>query len=191
MPPHLLPALAEIGVEPEDDIIILSREVAREGRNLARLNGRTCPVSVIRRVGDLLVDLHGQHEHQSLLREECHLDFLDALGDTAFHHLKAEVTARNRTRNALLQEMHDLQSDERERLRTIDLLSFQVREIEKAVPTPGEEEELVAERSRLANAEKLHAAAAAVYNCFMKAMMGARYWMHWAKQRRTRNTATL
>lgn len=161
---HLLPALAEVGVEPEEGMIILSREVAREGRNLARLNGRACPVSVIRQVGDLLVDLHGQHEHQSLLREECHLDFLDALGDVAFHQLKAEVATRNRTRNALRQEMHALQTDERERLRTIDLLSFQVREIEKAAPIPGEEEELTTERSRLANAEKLHAAAAAVYS---------------------------
>ena len=161
--PHLLPALAELAVEPEDGLIIFSREVAREGRNLARINGRTCPVSVIRQVGDLLVDLHGQHEHQSLLREEHHIAFLDALGDADFNHVKANVAELARRRSALLQELHDLQTDERDRLRAIDLLAFQVQEIEKAAPTPGEEEELTAERSRLANAEKLHESAAAAY----------------------------
>jgi len=161
--PHLLPALTELDIEPEDGVIIFSREVAREGRNLARINGRACPVSVIRQVGDLLVDLHGQHEHQSLLREEHHITFLDALGDADFIRMKAEVAELARRRGALLQELHDLQSDERDRLRAIDLLSFQVGEIEKAALTPGEEEELTAERSRLANAEKLHAAATAAH----------------------------
>jgi len=160
---HLLPALAELGVEPEDGLIILSREMAREGRNLARLNGRTCPVSVIRQVGDLLVDLHGQHEHQSLLREEHHLAFLDALGDAAFHELRGEVAALARRRSALLRELEALQTDERERLRQLDLLTFQVQEIDRAALIPGEEDELAAERLRLANAEKLHAAATAAY----------------------------
>jgi len=161
--PHLLPALAELGIEPEDGLIILGREVAREGRNVARINGRTCPVNVIRQVGDVLVDLHGQHEHQSLLREEHHLAFLDALGDEQFAQTKSAVAELARRRAALLAELHSLQSDERERLRAIDLLSFQVQEIEKAKLLPGEEAELSVERSRLANAEKLHAAAAAVY----------------------------
>lgn len=162
--PHLLPALAELGVEPEDGLIILGREVAREGRNAARINGRTCPVNVIRQVGDILVDLHGQHEHQSLLREEHHLAFLDALGDEPFIRLKSDVAELARRRHALLTELHSLQTDERERLRAVDLLSFQVQEIEKAELAVGEEEELTAERSRLANAEKLHAAATAAYS---------------------------
>lgn len=161
--PHLLPALAESGVEPEDGLLILSREVAREGRNVARINGRTVPVSVVRGVGDLLVDLHGQHEHQSLLREERHLEFLDALGDEAFLQLKARVGELARERAALLRELHSLQSSERDRLRMVDLLAFQVQEIDKANLTPGEEDELAQERMRLANAEKLHAAASAVY----------------------------
>ncbi len=161
--PHLRPALAEIEIEPEDGMIILSREVAREGRNLARVNGRACPVSVIRQVGDLLVDLHGQHEHQSLLREEQHLTFLDALGDATFVQTKAEVAELARRRTMLLRELRELQSDERERLRTIDLLSFQVGEIERAMLAPGEEDELATERNRLANAEKLHAATSAAY----------------------------
>jgi DNA repair protein RecN (Recombination protein N) len=160
---HLLPLLAEVGVEPEDGAIIVTREVAREGRNVARINGRPSPVSVIRQVGDLLVDLHGQHEHQSLLREEHHLTFLDALGDDAYHRLRAEVAEGARARTALYHELRALQTDERDRLRTIDLLAFQLQEIDKANLIPGEDEELTAERTRLANAERLHAAATAVY----------------------------
>ncbi len=161
---HLLPALAEVGVEPEDGLLIITREVAREGRNVARINGRACPVSVIRQTGDLLVDLHGQHEHQSLLREEHHITFLDALGDEEYQQLLAEVATLNSRRNALLRELHGLQSDERERLRMIDLLGFQVKEIEKAKLQPEEEAALQSERVRLANAERLHAAASAVYS---------------------------
>ena len=161
--PHLLEALTEIGVEAEDGMIILSREVAREGRNLARINGRACPVSVIRQVGDLLVDLHGQHEHQSLLREEHHLAFLDALGDAEFLRLKAQVAELHAGVRRCCRNCATCKTDERERLRMIDLLGFQVQEIDKAELTPGEEEELTAERSRLANAEKLHAAASAAY----------------------------
>lgn len=161
--PHLQAALDEIGVTPEDGLIMLSRDVAREGRNVARINGRTAPLSIMRQVGDLLVDLHGQHEHQSLLREEHHLAFLDGLGDEAFHRLQDEVAQLARRRMALLREWHDLQSDERDRLRAIDLLTFQVDEIENAALMPGEEDELAAERLRLANAEKLHDAASSAY----------------------------
>jgi DNA repair protein RecN (Recombination protein N) len=161
---HLLPALAEVGIEPEDGLLIVTREVAREGRNVARVNGRPCPVSVIRQVGDLLVDLHGQHEHQSLLREEHHIAFLDALGNEAYTQLRAQVADLVRRRNALLRELHGLQSDERERLRMIDLLGFQVTEIEKANLQPYEEAALQSERTRLANAERLHAASSAIYS---------------------------
>lgn len=169
---HLLPALAEAGIEPEEGLVILSREVAREGRNVARINGRTVPVSVVRQVGDLLVDLHGQHEHQSLLREDRHIAFLDALGDEAFHAMKAEVADFARTRAGLRRELRALQSDERDRLRAIDLLTYQVEEIDKAAPMPGEEEELTNERSRLANAERLSAAAGAAYALLYEAEEG-------------------
>jgi DNA repair protein RecN (Recombination protein N) len=161
--PHILPVLAEIGVEPEEGVLVLTREVAREGRSLARVNGRTTPVSVLRHLGDLLVDLHGQHEHQSLLREDTHLAFLDALGDEAFATTKTRVLHLAHERQRLRQEVQRLTTDERERLRTLDLLSYQVQEIDRAQLVAGEEEELLTERTRLAHAEKLHAAASSAY----------------------------
>jgi DNA repair protein RecN (Recombination protein N) len=161
--PHLLPALADLGVEPEDGLLILARDVALEGRNVARINGRQCPVSTLKQVGDLLVDLHGQHEHQSLIREDQHLAYLDALGDEAFIRTKATVADLARQRARLLDELAALHSDERDRLRAIDLIGFQVEEIDRAELMDGEDEQLAVERNRLANAEKLYAGMAAAY----------------------------
>ena len=161
--PHLLSLLLDLGVEVEDGLLTLAREVALEGRNLARINNRLTPLSILRQVGDLLVDLHGQHEHQSLLREERHRDFLDALGNDAFRQLRTDVAQLAHRRQQLLHEQQALISDERDRLRAIDLLAFQLEEIEQAQLTIDEEEALAAERLRLANAEKLHEAAALAY----------------------------
>lgn len=169
---QLLPALRELGVEPEDGLLIINREVAREGRNVARINGRTCPVNVVRQVGDLLVDLHGQHEHQSLLREDHHIDFLDALGNEAFQQVKTEMAALARRRAGCQRELRELRSDARDRTRAIDLLGYQIEEIDKAGLTAGEDEELTAERNRLANAEKLHSAAEESYALLYEASEG-------------------
>lgn len=162
--PSFEESLIEIGVEAEDGYIILSREIAREGRNVIRINGRTAALNQLRQVGDLLVDLHGQHEHQSLLREEHHIDFLDAFGDASFVELKSTVAELVKARNGLRREWQQLQTDEKERLRAIDLLAFQVDEIDRAQLLPGEEEEMGIERLRLANAEKLHDAASRAYS---------------------------
>ncbi len=156
--------LAEIGIEPEDGLIIIYREVAVEGRNIARINGRTCPVNVLRQAGELLVDLHGQHEHQSLLHEEAHIGFLDAAGDETLLKLKDEMADLVRQRNVLLTEIRDLATGERDRQRAIDLLNYQIEEISRANLQPNEDEILMAEKMRLANAEKLHSAASEVYD---------------------------
>lgn len=156
--------LAEIGIEPEDGLIIIYREVAMEGRNIARINGRTCPVNILRQTGELLVDLHGQHEHQSLLHEEAHIGFLDAAGDDSLLKLKDEMSDLVRQRNVLLSEIRDLATGERDRQRSIDLLNYQIDEISKANLQAGEDDILIAEKMRLANAEKLHSAASEVYN---------------------------
>jgi DNA repair protein RecN (Recombination protein N) len=166
-------ALLELGIEPEDGQLIIAREVAREGRNVARVNGRICPVAVVRQLGDLLVDLHGQHEHQSLLKESQHLAFLDALGDAAYGQLRARVAELAHTRGRLLAELRALETGERDRLRNIDLLSFQLEEIARAELVEGEEESLNTERTRLANAERLHGAADATYRLLYEAEEGA------------------
>ena len=156
-------ALDEAGLVPEDGRIIVSRELLRGGKSQCRINGRPSTVSLLKEITDRLVDIHGQHDHQSLLRSERHLDMLDewcgsdALTERA---LVSEAYARLR---ALQNEVTQLENDQRERARSIDLYQFQIEEIKSAGLMPGEEDELQADRTRLANAEKLHAAASSAF----------------------------
>ncbi len=155
--------LEDAGFEPEDGRIIVSRELHRTGKSQCRINGRPSTVSLLKEITDRLVDIHGQHDHQSLLRAERHLDMLDEwCGEPALRERTFVGEAYARLR-ALQSELRQLESDQRERARTIDLYQFQIEEIRGADLQPGEDEELLADRTRLANAEKLHAAASMAY----------------------------
>jgi len=146
--------LAEYDLEAEDRTLILAREIHRSGRTTARINGRAMPLSVLQQVGSLLVDIHGQGEHLSLLRPEQHIHFLDRYANLlprrrALGTLVAEW-------RALRRELATLQQDERELERRIDLLRFQVEEIESAHLQASEVAQLEHERTILNNAERLH-----------------------------------
>lgn len=156
-------AAEEAGFEPEDGLLTFSRELSASGRSRFRINGRTATLSVVRSIARFLIDVHGQHEHQSLLDVGRHLDFLDSLGGEKVESLRREVEGLYREWRALLEERERIVSSERERAQRLDLLQFQRREIDAANLRPGEEEELRREREILANAERLHEAAAAAY----------------------------
>jgi DNA repair protein RecN (Recombination protein N) len=150
---------------PSETELLLSRQVHVSGRSQCRLNGSPLTLSMLREVGAALVDLHGQHEHQSLLRTETHLLHLDAAGGEG--HLN-EVERFAEVYEAL-REVRDqrraLQQDDRARAQRVDLLEFQVREIESANLRPGEEQSLLDERRRLGGIEKLGEAAALALSC--------------------------
>lgn len=148
--------LTEEGLDEGDDII-LGRELSRTSQGAARVNGRRTTVGVLRTIGEGLVDLHGQHDHQSLLNVERHIDILDAWAGSGLATVRnrvADVFKRWKDRRA---ELAALQMDERERARLIDLYRFQIAEIDEAKPRADEEEGLLAERARFAGAEKLSA----------------------------------
>lgn len=152
----LAPVLAEHGLDGDQpDEIVLAREVRANGRSIARVNGRSVTTALLGEVGNLLVDVHGQGEHLSLLHEREHVGLLDryaGLGEQV-----SCVTDLVRRVRAVRRELESLRQDERERARRIDLLTYQVEEIRAARLKVGEEEELDAERKRLANAEQLSA----------------------------------
>ncbi len=157
-------AAADLGFEVEDNTLILSREIARGGRSQARVNGRPATASALREITSLLIDVHGQHEHQSLLLVPLHGQILDAwIGDKA-SDLRGHAEEFYVRLQVLRTERDRLQTDERERARLLDLYKFQLAEIEAARLDEGEEESLAAERNRLANAEKLYAAASEVHD---------------------------
>lgn len=160
--------LSDLGVELEEGALYLAREVQTGGRSLARVNGQAVPLSVLKAIGDRLVDLHGQHEHQSLLKPSSHLEFLDRwLGEPALN-LRAQVREAVQSLQRLQAEYQELRQREREREQMLDLYRFQIDEIRSANLQIGEEEILQTEERRLAHAEKLLALAGSAYETLME-----------------------
>jgi DNA repair protein RecN (Recombination protein N) len=160
---QLAPILEAEGLEDEaPDMLVLARELKANGRSISRVNGRAVNLTILRDIADPLIDIHGQGEHLSLLKPKAHLPLLDS-----YAGLVAERTAvaREVTQlHKLQREMASLRRDERQIAQRIDMLQFQVQEIDAANLIPGEEDELRAERTRLANVEQLmrHASEALV-----------------------------
>lgn len=159
--PELQTLVAELGFDLEDDQLFVSREVAASGKSTCRLGGRPASVTQLKAVGEWLVDLHGQHEHQSLLAVARHLDMLDDWGGKPVQSLRAEVAAAFQKVQSLRREKDELEKDSRERAHLLDLYQFQVKEIGEARLTVGEDEELQTEHNRVANAQRLAEAALA------------------------------
>lgn len=141
---------------PELSIV---REVLAEGRSRVRVNGHLGTAGLLRELANLLVDLHGQHEHQCLLQSSSHLEFLDACGAAPHHKLLREVQEAWALWHAALARRQELQQDESTRAQRLDLLTFQMQEIDEAALLPDEEDTLKEDRHRLQNVEHLRARA--------------------------------
>jgi DNA repair protein RecN (Recombination protein N) len=150
---HLLPPFAQLGIELEEGRLVLKREVLREGKSRAWVNGSPTTISVLAEIGALLVDLHGQHETQSLLRPDAQRDMLDAYADADVERV-AVRDAHSRLK-ALEQREAELSSRQADVRRKADYLRHVVEEIERAAPKLGEDEALSTEAKRLAHAEEL------------------------------------
>jgi DNA repair protein RecN (Recombination protein N) len=151
----------------EDGQLIIRREVGADGRSRVRLNNRLATAAALRDLGDLLVDLHGQHEHQVLMRPEAHLGYLDAYGDAGHAALRAQVRAAYEEHHALERRLAELEQDEATRAQRLDMLGYQIEEIDNAAVEVGEDDRLSEERLLLLNSEKLRDAAALCRDCLM------------------------
>jgi len=153
-PPRRLEGLLEQHDIPfEDDEVLLSRVVTAEGRSRGYVCGSLVPIAVLASVGDELVDIHGQHEHQSLLKVDRQLDLLDgfAATDGQVRGVSEMVSALRDLERAIA----ELECDDRERARRVDYLKYEIREIDKAGLGVGEEEGLKARRNLITNAEQI------------------------------------
>ena len=164
--PDGLPGLEETGTAPDEDgHLLLQRELTGDGKNLCRVNGRPVTVAQLRKIGEELLNIHGQHDGQQLLDEEQHLSYLDRFGRTeaplgryqAAYGAMADLQAKIRA----------LQMDEAEKARRMDSLRFQIDELERAQLVPGEEESLTERRDLLRNGEK-----------YLSALSGADYCLN-------------
>ena len=135
------------------DEVILTREVRSSGRSQARINGTTCNLTVYREIGGMLVDIHGQGEHLSLLRPAQHIYLLDRYA--GLEDARAGFKEVVRALDQVQAEIKSLLTDEAALARRVDMLQYQVQEIDTAALRPDEEDELQQERNRLVNAEKI------------------------------------
>ncbi len=158
--------LAEKGLRSDEDNLVISCESKRGGRSVLRVNGHAVTKAVLRQIGRLLVDIHGQSEHLSLLDRKYHLDFLDAYGHTT--DLRQSFSARVTELNQLEQELKALAEQEEDMARRQEFLGFQLDEIKRAKLQPEEEEELERERNILSSAEQLRAMSYEAYQALSR-----------------------
>lgn len=147
--------LQEMDIEPEDGQVIIRRKIGLT-RSEIRINDQAATLNKLRAVTDLLIDIHGQHEHQSLLRDGYHLKILDDFQAKETGALRQEVSESYHTYRSLLDRLSGFHLDEGERQRELDFLKFEIQDIEDAALREGEEEELSAKYKKYQNAKKIY-----------------------------------
>lgn len=145
--------LKELDLPCEENVTI-TRKI-QSARSISRINGETVNIRQLKELAELLLDVHGQHEHQSLLHKKKHLEILDAYVGEALYPLLREVKTLYQERNRILEELEAQSTDEEERKREAALSAFELEEIEQAQICPGEDEELESRYRRMVNSKKI------------------------------------
>lgn len=152
--PRVLKKLEALDLYPEEGQILLSRKIM-DGRSISKINGETCTVGQMKAAAACLLDIHGQHEHQSLLYRDKQLEILDSYGRAQIFPQKTLVEEAYRQYRKSLEELKSLDIDEEQRNREMAFLEFEVTEIENAALMFGEDEELERQYKKLSNARKI------------------------------------
>ncbi|ENZ7285379.1 DNA repair protein RecN [Enterococcus faecium] len=155
--------MVELGIETDEDNLIVRRDMSLTGKNVCRVNGHIITLANLRRIGSYLVDIQGQNEHQELLQSESHLALLDRFGDVAFQQKKKSYQQEYISYRELEKRVRKVQQNEKSYVQRIDMLHFQQEEIAAADLQVGEEEKLKEEREKLSNYQKIADGLAAGY----------------------------
>lgn len=161
--PQVQALLTEQGLEPDGKLISILREISITDRNICRICGVIMPLSFLRRLSSLLVDIHGQHEHQSLLDVDKHLTFLDSFGDDAHQDLIGKAGEAYHAWRASSARFSNLRKENARRAERQEYIHSRYKELSSAKLTAGEEEKLEQERTRYAGAEKIDRAVSMAY----------------------------
>ena len=145
--------LDENGIDCEDGVLIINRTLNRDGKNICRLNGAPVTVSMLRELGGELIDIHGQHDSQSLLSPEKHCGFVDGFAENA--DLISDYREKYRRLCEIRNSLKKLTTDESSKSQRIDFLTYQIDELEKSDITPGERDELKARKALINNSQKV------------------------------------
>ncbi len=152
---------AELGIDTEGGTLLFQRDITDKGGSTARINGRTVPLSIMRDIAAKLIHIHGQHTGQSLLNEDTHIVFLDAFADCEAE--KEDYLLLYHEMLGIKKRISEISHDEQEKARTIELLKYQIKDIDSVAPREGEEEELKRKRTKVQNAEKIGKHAKLIY----------------------------
>lgn len=156
----VLAVLDRLSIPREEDSLLVQRDIRLEGRSLCKLNGAPATVSMLREIGPLLVSIHGQHESYELLSPEVHMTYIDSFG--GLQALLQRYQDSYRALRSLQHRLEGFNADEGEKARRLDLLRYQIDELEAADLQPGEREELSRQREAIRNSEKIAASLALV-----------------------------
>lgn len=144
--------LEEMGIDAEETVIII-RNIKKDGKNICSVNGIPVTVSMLKNIGGELINIHGQHDSQSLLQSEMHCGFIDSFGE--LEELLEEYSCSYNNLCEITAQIKSLDMDEQQKARRVDMLTFQINEIEGAAIRAGETEELRERRAFLKNAQKI------------------------------------
>ncbi len=161
---EIMDVLREMDIEPEDGQIVISRKITAN-RSINKINGESVPVGIIRKVSALCIDIHGQHEHQSLLHKEYHRSVVDRFAGEEAQTLKQKIAERYGEYREILQKMEENGGSEKERARELSFLEYERKEIEEAKLEEGEEERLADEVKKMSNASHIVESMGKVYEC--------------------------
>ena len=154
--------LSRYGIETDSDELIIRRSINRNGRNRLYINGKLSTISVLNDISSRLIDIHGQHEHQTLLRKESHCEYLDAFGKLS--DMKNMVAGKYQIINDLQIRLNKIEENVRGKKEKEELLQFQLSEIKGASIRAGEDRDLVEERNILSNSQNLSALSHEAYS---------------------------
>ncbi|WP_347862781.1 DNA repair protein RecN [Salimicrobium sp. PL1-032A] len=166
----------EFGVEiGEDGMVVLQRSITHQGKSICRVNGKLVTLGILKEFGKALIDIHSQHETQSLMDPERHIELLDTYAEAELRQPQQEYKKHYETYRSLKKRYKELSDNEQETAQRLDLLQFQWNELEEASLEPKEDEELTEERNKLANFEKIYSGLNDAY----EALYGEQKGMDW------------
>ncbi|MFR8545276.1 MAG: DNA repair protein RecN [[Clostridium] scindens] len=146
--------LKELDIFPEEGMVTLSRRLMA-GRSVSRINGETVQMGLLKEASSILIDIHGQHEHQSLLYKKNHLGIVDAFAKEYLAEVKEKAAQAYKAYKACEKELKEAEADESQRAKELSFLKFEVSEIQEAHLLPGEDEELESLYRRMTNSKKI------------------------------------
>ncbi|OAS85207.1 MULTISPECIES: DNA repair protein RecN [Metabacillus] len=154
----------EFGIDVSDGMIVLRRDLSSSGKSICRINGKLVTIAILREIGQYLVDIHGQHDNQELMNEENHLTLLDQYGGKKVKQALGEYVEIYKSFDLLRKKITQLSENEQEMAHRLDLLQFQLEEIESANLQPKEDELLQEEKTQISNYEKIYESLQNSYN---------------------------